>query len=184
MATVGVNKLHYAILKKDDATGVEYETPVRIAGVINVNLSRTTNSNTLYADDSPYEAATSYGGTSISIEVADLPLEAQAALLGHELKDGVLIRKSTDQAPYVAILFESTLADGTTQYVKALKGVFRVPNEEYNTKTDSPEFKTLTIEADFISRKYDHRVDMTVRSSDSDAAKHIATWYTSVEETA
>ncbi len=181
MPRIGVKNLYYAILTKDDATGVTYSAPVRIKGVININFDVTTNSNTIYADDIPWETANSFGGATVTIETADLTLEEQAALLGHKFENGGLTRNASDMAPYVAIMFESAKSNGGITYMKLYKGMFKDPKREFSTKKDQPEFKTSTIEGNFIARQYDGKWEYDVDSDDEDAATKISSWYTSVE---
>ncbi len=173
---IGLSNLHYAILTKDDDTGFMYKKPEHVANLVTATLEKTTNSATFYADNKPIEVANTFAGTKVTLELADIPLEAQAALLGHTLENGILKRNANDKAPYVAIMFESELADGTIQYLKAFKGMFKIPKGEYQTKKDSPEFKSTTIEADFIVRTYDGADDW-IAYSDSADAQTIAAWY-------
>ena len=180
MALIGINNLHIAELTNDDSNGVTYTTPTRVIGAITVDVQPSSNSNTLYADDSPFAAATALGEITVSIEVADLPLDIQAKLLGHTVKDGVLTAKGTDKAPYFAIMFESAKHDGTTRYIKLLKGLFKEPTETYNTKTDSPEFSTPTIEGTFVVRTFDNAWKKIADSSDT-AFTGAANWYKTVE---
>jgi hypothetical protein len=45
---VGLRDLHYALLIKDDATGVTYETPIHMAGAILAKIAAKSNTETLY----------------------------------------------------------------------------------------------------------------------------------------
>ncbi len=139
---IGVQNFHYAEMTKDDETGFQYKPPIHVPNMVTITLDKTTNSTTFYADNKPIEVATTYGGTKVTLEMSDLPQEVQAALLGHTIENGVLKRNADDKAPYVAIMFESDLSDGTKEYIKLYKGMFRVPKAEYSTKKESPEFKT------------------------------------------
>ena len=180
MATIGIDKLHYAKVIKDDKTGVTYSTVTRVPGLIEINIDPQTNSTTIYADDMPYATATAQGEINVSINVEDLPLEIHADLLGHEIKDGVMISSGEDEPPDVAIMFQSKQRDGSTKYVKLLKGKFREPSENPKTKTDTPEFVTPTLEGTFINRIYDKIWKKTAVSSNR-AFTGAETWYDSVE---
>lgn len=152
---VGLRDLYYAILTKDDSTGVAYQTPVKIAGAINAKISPKVESETLYADDGPSETATSLGEIDVELETKDLPLSAQAALLGHTISNGVLIKDADDVAPYVAIGFRSKKSNGKYRYVWLFKGRFETPEQEYKTAEDKPSFQTPKIKGTFIKRDYD-----------------------------
>lgn len=178
MAQVGLKKLYYAKLTKDDSTGVTYETPKRIIGLNSIDISPTVNKATLYGDDAALATAASLGEVEITIDVADLPLTDAAALLGHTITDGVMVSKGDDSAPYVAIMFESEKHNGDIRYVKLLKGKFSESNETINTRGDSVDFQLNQITATFVTREYDGAWKKTQDSSDATVA---TSWYASVE---
>lgn len=180
---IGLKNLHCAELVKDDDTGFQYKKPFHIANLVTATLEKTTNSATFYADNKPIEVANTFAGTKVTLELADIPLESQAKLLGHKYEGGILKRNANDKAPYVALMFESKLADGTIQYLKAFKGMFKIPKGEYQTEKDTPEFKSTTIEADFIVRAYDGADDW-IAYSDSADAETIKNWYEYVVDSA
>ncbi|MBH8605989.1 major tail protein [Thermoactinomyces sp. CICC 10521] len=176
---VGLRDLHYAILNQDDANGVSYDTPVKISGFINAKITPTTNSETLYADDGPAEVATSLGEITVELQVKDLPLDVQAALLGHTVSDGMLIKNADDQAPYVAIGFRSLKSNGKYRYVWLYKGKFTTPEAEFQTKEDKPTFQTPTISGSFLKREYDGAWQV-VGDEDMPGFNKADTWFDSV----
>lgn len=178
---VGVKKLHYALLTKDDNTGVQYTAPSHVIGSVNVNIQDTTNSTKFFADDAPFDVTTTYGGATVSIETAGLSLEIQAVLLGHTIENGVLKMSAGDKAPYVAIMFESEMMNGEIEYVKLLKGKFKIPSTTHSTKTDNLTPNAITIEGDFIARDYDKQFRQIAHSDDANAATAIANWYNYVD---
>lgn len=179
---IGVKNLHYAILKTDDATGVTYDTPIKIAGVKTIDVKPSSGVDTLYGDDAPYDVADYLGDIEVSIETAQLELADIAALLGHTVTAGVMDFKSTDSAPYVAILFESQKSNGKKRFVKLLKGKFSEPEENYQGKDSSIKWNTIKLTGHFVVREYDQAWK---RISDEDAADYAAEtgtkWYESVE---
>lgn len=188
MAQVGLNKLYYAPVTADTEAAITYGTPVRISGAINADIKPGAQSGTLFADDGPREVDTVLGEIDVTLELADLPLATAAALLGATLDatTGELIHKSTDVAPYVALLFQSAKADNTIRYVKLLKGKFSANEEVYKTKDNSITFQTPKLTGKFVARIHD---SAWIRKIDSDstatgATAAIAAWYTNVEYTA
>ncbi len=136
--TVGLRDIYFAKLIKDDATGVAYETPVKIGKAIEASVSPNTNSETLNADDGPSEIETAFGGTEIEIGVDQLAHDVQALLLGHSVNaDGVLEKKATDEAPYGALLFRAQVSGGGYKLYAFYKGKFQPQEESFATKTDS-----------------------------------------------
>ena len=165
MATIGLRDLHYAILKQDNAEGASYDTPVKLSGAIAANVNPNTSSATLFADDGPYDSSTTLGEIELELNVADIPAEHNAALLGHSYKNGVLIKKASDQPPYVAIGYRSLKSNGAYRYTWLYKGKFTDGEQNNQTKGDSIEYQTPTIKGAFVKRDFD---DMWQAEADSD----------------
>jgi phi13 family phage major tail protein len=181
---IGLKNIHIAKLTKDDATGVTYDAPVKLAKAIEASITPNVNSSTLYADDGPSEVVTSLGEIEVSIGIDQLPTDKAALLLGHEVNaDGVLVKKADDEAPYVALGFSSPTSDGKEKFVWLLKGKFQLPEEAYQTKGDSVEFQTATLTARFVKRDYDGVWQYSVNSGDNGVNQTVITnWFTSVYE--
>ncbi|GMA48663.1 hypothetical protein GCM10025857_39730 [Alicyclobacillus contaminans] len=183
MAQVGLRNVHYAILTKDDETGVTYSTIKPIPGVVTAKIQPKSNSATLYADDGPAETATTLGEIDADFEFSDLPVDIQADLLGHTVgSDGVLLKKSTDVAPYVAIGFVSQKSTGKDLYVWMLKGKAQVPEADFKTKEDKPDFGTTTLSFTFVRRNYDDAYQ-AVGDEDNATFTTGSTWFNSVPGT-
>ena len=178
MAKVGLKNLYYAKIVTDDNTGVVYSDPVQIAGVITVDVKTASDTSTLFADDGPYETASSLGEISVDVDVADLGLDAYAQLLGHTVDKGVLECSSSDSAPEIAIGFESLKSNGKKRFVWLYKGSFSEPDDSYKTKEDKIDFQTQKISGKFVIRKYDGKWK---KVADEDATGYVATtgtnWY-------
>lgn len=181
-AQVGLKDVHYAILLTDDETGATYDPPVRIVGAIEATITPTVNTETLYADDAPSEVASAMGEIELELNVKDVPLDVQAALLGHTLNDeGVLIKDKDDQAPYIALGFKSLKSNGKYRYIWLLKGKFSIPEQSYMTKQDTPEFQTPTISGSFVVRESDGLWQYVGDEDATGFTPEIASaWFTSV----
>lgn len=180
MATqIGVSSLHYAILSSDelDATPV-YATPVAIAGVTEISVNPNTSTETLFADDGPYESATTLGDIEVTINTADLTLDEQAALLGHTVSSGVMTKKSTDTAPYVAIGFKALKSNGSYRYVWLTKGKFAPTEETYETKGDTVNFQTKSLTGAFVKRTSDSEWERQIDEDHDDyQASYGTNWF-------
>lgn len=198
MAQVGLKNFYYAKLTKDDETGVTYEEPKRVYGLNSIDINPTVNKANLFGDDSAIATASSLGEIEVTIDIADIPLDDLAILLGSESSSDTsvvttdtstatglatdtalmsMLSKGTDSAPYVAIMFESEKHDGATRYVKLLKGKFSVSQETTNTKGDSIEYQIPQLSGTFVTRKFDSAWKFTADSKDSALGK---VWYASV----
>ncbi|WP_085523850.1 major tail protein [Tuberibacillus sp. Marseille-P3662] len=162
MARIGLRGMVYAILNQDDKNGVAYGEVKSIPGAISATYTPATNSETLYADDGPYETATAIGASELEINAADLPFEAQSDLLGKTIgSDGTVLGKSSDNAPYAAFGFKSLKSNGKYRVKWFYKGKFRLPEESYQTKEDSPAFQSPTVTGTFVNREFDNAMEIT-----------------------
>lgn len=181
---IGLSNLHYAELLTDVlATTPTYDTPVAVAGVISANVNPNYSDETLYADDGPYEAATTLGKIELELNVAELDLATQAFLLGHVVRDGILFRKSTDTPPYVAIGFKSLKTDGTYRYTWLAKGKFSPSEQNNETKNEAVNFQTPTIKGNFVKRTADDEWERHTDEGGSGwQASYATDWWVSPTE--
>lgn len=159
MSKIGVKNFHYAVQTAEETALADatYDTTKALPGLVSVEVSNESQTNTLYADDGPYESSSSMGSINVTIDLADLPLSVQADLLGHTYDDSndkeILVKKASDSAPYVAILFEFTMGNGGNRCVKLYKGRFAEPTDNGQTKGENVEFQTSQITAQFVTLK-------------------------------
>lgn len=179
---IGLKNVHYALLTKDDKTGTTYGTPKPLAPAITANVSPTVNSATLNADDGPLVTANSLGEIAVEIGVSDIPFEVRAELLGKTINaDGVLLDSADDQAPEVALGYERTLNDGTSRFIWLLKGKFRDPADEAQTKQNEVAFQTPTLAGTFLKRIFDNRWRAVVESGRAGTSQTvIENWFKAV----
>lgn len=177
---IGVDKLHYAICTDGDTE--TWGLPVALKGVISVNVNPNASQETLFADDGPYETAVTTGNIEVEINKAQLSISERAALLGHEYDSntGILKSKSTDTPPYVAIGFRTLKSNGTYRYVWLYKGKFTDPEDQNETKGDSINFQTDTINGQFLQTNKDGVWKVEADEEDASAATTIASWFTAV----
>jgi len=155
VAQVGLKDLHFAILTNDSKEYLSYEKPESLIGAINATINPTVNTQELYADDQLWESVSALGKIDVEIETADLTLPIRAKLGGHTIENGVLIEKSTDLAPHIALGFKSLKSNGKYRFVWLLKGVAQPMAEDYATKKDNVEHKTPKLKLTFMPRAYD-----------------------------
>ena len=177
---IGLKDLYYATLTSDASDGAVYSTPVQIVGAITANINPNASSETLFADDGPIETAATVGQIELELNVADLPLDQMAVLLGHTPPSaGIMYKSANDTPPWVAIGFKSKKSNGKYRYVWLLKGKFRENEMAHETKNDSINFQTPTIVAQFCKREYD---DNWIKMADEDASGYVSTtgdnWFT------
>ncbi|MCL6443927.1 MAG: phage tail protein [Alicyclobacillus sp.] len=180
-AVIGMDQIHYAVLTADDGTSITYDTIKTIPGAVSAKITTNVNSATNYGDDGPLETASVTTGITVDIQVADLPMEARADLLGNTLSttDGTLTEKGTDLAPYVAFGFRSRKANGKYRYVWLVKGRFTPPEDDYQTKNDNITFQNPSISGTFVARLTDN-VLRVMGDEDTTGFTGGSTWFDKV----
>lgn len=158
MAKVGISKLHYAAISTEDTptSNPVYGTiKAPNCGIVSAEVTTDSNKVSLYADNMVWESEVSMGDINLSLDLADLPLEVQADLLGHtyDSTEKTLIKKSSDTAPYVAVGFEFLMAGGKKLAVWLYKGKFSEPNMNGQTKGENTEYQTNETSAIFAALK-------------------------------
>jgi phi13 family phage major tail protein len=187
MPLVGLKNLNVVKITKDDDTGTTYDAQVRkLALAVQADIKPSMTSENFYADDQIAETVNQLGDIAVDLEMGHLTTADQAYLLGTTVNtDGVLEFKSTDQAPYVAIGFESEKSNGKTRYVWLYKGKFSLPETTNKTKADKPEFQTEKISGVFSPRQSDGKWKAQVDSDDTGiGANVINNWFTKPYESA
>jgi len=179
MQPIGLRNLHYALLTSDTEAGVEYNTPQPLVGAISAKISPSSNQETLYADDGAFDVANSLGDISFEMELATLPLKAQAVLLGHTYESGVMTQKDTDIPPYLAIGFMSRTTRGNYRFVWLYKGKFALMDSEYATMEDKPKWNNAKLTGTFVKRIHDGQWQAVADSGDPDFTD-ASTWFASV----
>lgn len=162
----GADKLFYALVTTDTADAYAADTPVALAPLRVAVQTPTVNSSTQYFDNQAFLTMTSEGDTKIAIEIAGMPLETYAALLG-KAYDAVnnRIYDNGGLAPDVALGWRALNSDGTYTLYWFLKGTFAPFAEETATQTDTPDPKALSLE--FTAVKTIHQFDLGDSLTDS-----------------
>ena len=180
-----LRNVHFAILESDTNEGASYKTgkPETLIGAISASVEPATESVTQFADDGPHDVATNLGEIAVELALAELSLKNQATLLGHTYKNGVIIKNSADEAPFVALGFMSEVNAGVYELTWLYKGKFALVSSEYGTKTNTPAFREPSISAIFVRRVFDGNWQAVANSGDDGFVPALATgWFAKVQE--
>lgn len=151
MAKIGLNNFRYSKLTEAEDGTASYAGAKKPAKAISCSVSISNNDAKLYADDSLAESDTSFQSGTVTIGIDDEDTETMADLLGHEYdsETSEMIRNSNDTAPYIGLgRIVVKMVGGVYKYkVEFLHKVkFGEPSQEDNTKGESLEFSTTTLE--------------------------------------
>lgn len=150
MAKIGLNNLKFGVLSESGDTAV-YGAMQSLGKAVSANVSITSNSAVLYADDAIAESDNTFSNGTITLTVDDDGDTVFAPLLGHEINSetGEMIRNKNDVAPYVGVgRIINKMKNGVRLYkVEFLSKVkFSEPSQESNTHGETTEFGTPQIE--------------------------------------
>lgn len=179
---IGVDMFHYAIMTDEDTE--TYDTPVRIPGLIQLNVAPITNNATQSADDAIFDTADSMQGANVTVGLTNIPTKDKAAMFGHKIDDkGGLVEKTTDEPPFLAIGYRRKISGGQYRYIWIYKGKFRPYDENADTQGDTPTFQNPTANAVFMPRSKDKEWRYSRKEGDEGVdAEELKNWFTEVQE--
>ena len=179
---IGVDNFHIAKMLTDPTDGqATYDDIISFPWLRSVSIEPQSDEATLYADNQAVDTANVTSKYSLTIDTATLPLEYKALLLGHTIENGVMTVTSEDNAPYFAIMFETTKRNGKKRFVKFLKVRFSEPSETAQTKEESVTYTTPSMTATAIYRNDKKAIYQADEEADGYAATTGANWYASVD---
>jgi phi13 family phage major tail protein len=150
MANIGLTNIWYSPLTEGaDGTAI-YAGAKQLGKAVSCSTSITNNEAKLYGDDVLQESDTSFSNGTITLGVTDDDDDVFAELLGHTVNaDGEVIKAATDAPIYVGLgRIVTKMVNGAYKYkVEFLYKVkFSEPSKDENTKGESIEFATPSIE--------------------------------------
>lgn len=148
-ASTGVDEFFYG----DIGEGSVAAYIERVKFLQNINVEMAQEIVRAYGDNKTAEMAVSSGDISVTSAFHKIPIEDKQRLLGLEVVEGLTAMGSSDNPPYVAVVFAKTYEDGSREYVGLPKGLFTRPNIEGQTKQDGVEFTSEEISAQFMDRE-------------------------------
>jgi len=158
MAQIGLEYLICAPLTETKDT-VEYQNGMVMSYAIKADISIEINEGTLYGDNRIIENVKEFKSGKVSLNGDHLSYEVLSLILGHTLEaltpsGQKLTAKGDDDGAYVGIgFYATTLKDNVRKYrsIWLRKVKFGIPNESLETKGDSINFQTPTIEGTILT---------------------------------
>ena len=150
MAKIGLNNFWYSHLTEAQDGTPTYNGAKNLGKAVSCSVSITNNSATLYADDALAESDTSFQNGTMTLGVDDDREATFADLLGHTVtEEGEVISNSNDIAPWVGVARIIVKMVNNVRLYKVVilnKVKFSEPSDDENTKGESVEFSTPSIE--------------------------------------
>jgi len=141
--TFGLDKVHIAFLT-DDITPT-WDTPVAIPGAVRFSPEPQGEESTFYADNGPYFTYTSNNGYTAELEMANIPDDILAEMLGWEIDANGMLVETTDGMPKEFALLGQILGDKKNRRFVYYRCKASRPTAEHNTRGESVEPTTQTL---------------------------------------
>ena len=149
MAKIGLNNFRYFELTESDDGGAIYGAAKKPGKAVSCSVEVTASDAKLYADDAVAESDSGFSSGTVTMTLDENDIPTQAALLGHTVEDGLMIRSTSDTAPYVGLgRIVTKMVGGVKKYeVEFLNKVqFSEPSQDNDTRGEDLEFGTPEIE--------------------------------------
>lgn len=158
MAQIGLQYLICAPVT-ETKTAVTFKGGMVMSYAIKVDLSIEINEGKLYGDNRVIENIKEFKSGKVTLNGDHLSYEVLSLILGHKLEQlqsggQKLTAKGDDEGKYVGVGFYSTaIKDGVKKYraIWLHKVKFGIPNESLETKGDSINFQTPSIEGTILT---------------------------------
>lgn len=137
-----------------------YQNGIVFGEMMSANVSEEHASAALYADNARIANRNDMTGATISLGVASLKNGAEKVMLGYKEADGDVLRQKSVSAPYGGcgyIKMEEDLDKGEVSYncVWWYKTQFARSSEDANTKTESVDYQTPTLDGNAMGLDVD-----------------------------
>jgi phi13 family phage major tail protein len=156
--TIGCRRLCYAIKTQDDATGKAYGSVYRFPPTLQkIDVNPNGSLSSVSGDNAPRIIAEGIGDIDVSVDIAAIPAEDIARLLGHAYVNGGIDRKAGDASPEVALGFITTKNGGGEVYTWLYSGVFTKGSEGAETQKGAPNLQVGKLVGKFAATMCDNR---------------------------
>jgi phi13 family phage major tail protein len=136
--TFGLEKVHIAYLNTTTPTPT-WDTPIHIPGAVSFSPEPQGEESTFYADNVPYWTYTSNNGYNAELQMANIPDQVLAELLGWEIDANGMLVETTDGEPKEFALLGQVLGDKKNRRFAYYRCKASRPSKEHNTRAESVE---------------------------------------------
>ncbi|MDK3983786.1 Ig-like domain-containing protein [Staphylococcus pseudintermedius] len=158
---IGVTNFYWAPIKTDDGSNWEVKGGHRTRFLKEIEVDRPQETEEEHGDNIVAATAVSNGKLSVKTTFVSIPSEQKAFLAGAKKGEGGFKYGANDIPPDVAVVFERTNHDGSSEWVGLFKGKFTRPSLNGQTKQDKVEFQNDEVEGSFVDRLFDESSHVT-----------------------
>lgn len=168
----------YALLTADAKDAVTYGEVKPLGEAMQVQLTPSVATGKLHGNGVVKEDISKLKGIAMAFDATKIPIEDRAIIQGHQYKNGVMVEKDGDEAPYLAFGYMVEGTNGKAEYVWMLKGRSAPMNETHKQSEDNITFSTDTVNINFIPREKDKEIRYFADSANADfTAAQAEAWF-------
>lgn len=136
----GCDNCYIAKVVKDDESGIQYDTPIKLFPLGEVGKTTGSDSAVSFADNKGLIIVNSEGNDEIALTGFGISLENLALITGKTFDEakGAFI-DGVRSVEYFALIYREKLTNGKYRYHSRLKGTFAIPSESSATEDDGTE---------------------------------------------
>lgn len=180
-ARINVKNMVYAILTKDDTQSVEYGEVKPFAKAMQIQVTPSVSSGTLYGDGMKQEVIGKLTGLTVVADINKLNIDVRTEILGITYENGVATDKAGDEAKEIALGYMVEQTGNTAEYIWLLKGRPQPYASTVQQQTDNINFSTDSVTIEFVPREHDEEIRKFADSADPAFTKEMQdTWFKTV----
>lgn len=180
-ARINVKNMVYAVLEKDDTQTVEYGPVKPFAKAMQIQVTPSVSSGTLYGDGIKQEVIGKLTGLTVVADINKLNIDVRTEILGITYENGVATDKAGDEAKEIALGYLVEQTENTAEYIWLLKGRPQPYASTVQQQTDNINFSTDSVTIEFVPREHDEEIRKFADSADPAFTKEMQDkWFLNV----
>lgn len=143
----GLEQVHIAFRKEDESGQPSWDTPIAIPGAVNFSATPDGGESTFYADNTKYYTRRTNNGYTAELELALVPDEVLAQLLGWEIDSNGMLVEDAEAVPKEFALMAQVQGDVRNRRFVYYRCTAARPTQTHATTTDTttPTTETLNL---------------------------------------
>lgn len=143
----GLEQVHIAFRKEDVGGEPSWDTPIAIPGAVNFSANPDGGESTFYADNTKYYTRRTNNGYTAELELALVPDEVLAEMLGWEIDSNGMLIEDAEAVPKEFALMAQVQGDVRNRRFVYYRCTASRPTQTHGTTTDTttPTTETLAL---------------------------------------
>lgn len=153
----GLEQVHIAFRKEDVGGAPSWDTPIAIPGAVNFSATPDGGESTFYADNTKYYTRTTNNGYTATLEMALIPDEVLAQMLGWEIDSNGMLVEDAEAVPKEFALMGQVQGDARNRRFVYYRCTASRPTDTHATTTDTVTPATETLNLTILPLEVDGR---------------------------